>query len=155
MDIFAIDGWVPGSWTVVTKQDVQIPQNFGYWVKYLEYAQSTHGAGKGYLPFNINRGQLGLPSKGGRVDAVTVSDCKKDYCSYDIAHRVPWSDSDGTFKSESAETRIFVPYNDTTTKTSIENFISAYVALLPKNPTKVAVTCASDQEALGINGSIR
>lgn len=155
LDIFPIDGWVPGSWTVVTKQNVQIPQNFGYWVKYLEYAQSTHGAGKSYLPFNNNRGQLGLPQKGGRVDAVTVADCKEDYCSYDISHRIPWSDSDGTFKSESAETRIFVPYGDTTTKTSIENFISAYVALLPKNPTKVAVTCASDQEALGINGAIR
>lgn len=154
MDIFPIDGWAKGSTTVVTKQEVQIPENFGYIVKYIEYAQSTHGKGKGYLPFNHNRGQLGLPQPGGKVDAVTLSDCKKDYCSYDFQHRVPWSDNDGVFRSESVQTRLFVPYGDTTTKTAIENFISAYVALLPKNPTKVATTCASDHNDI-INGSIR
>lgn len=154
MDIFPIDGWAKGSTTVVTKQTMQIPENFGYMVKFWEYAQSTHGAGKGFMPFNLNRGQLGLPQKGGRIDAVTVSDCKKDYCSYDVAQRIPWSDSDGAYKSESAQTRVFVPYNDTTTKSSLESFLTAWVALLPKNPTKVATTCASDHNDI-INGSIR
>lgn len=154
MDIFPIDGWAKGSTTVVTKQEVQIPENFGYMVKFLEYAQSTHGAGKSYLPFNLNRGQLGLPQKGGRIDSQTVSDCKTDYCSYDISHRIPWSDSDGTFKAESAQSRIFVPYGDTTTKASLESFLTAWIAVLPKNPTKVATTCASDNNDI-INGSIR
>lgn len=154
MNIYPIDGWTKGATTVVTKQNVQIPENFGYMVKYWEYSQSTHGTGKSYLPFNLNRGQLGLPQSGGRVSAVTVSNCKKDYCSYDIAHRIPWSDSDGTYKSESAETRIFVPYNDTTTKAALESFLSAWVALLPKNPTKVATTCAADNNDI-MNGSIR
>lgn len=159
MDIFPIDGWANGSTTVVEKQAIQIPQNFGYWVKWEEYGQSTHGQGKSYAPYNLNRGQLGLPTKGGRVDAITLSNCKEDYCSYDIAHRIPWSDwgNDGTFKSPSAHTKIFVPYNDTTTKTSIQAFWTAYVALLPTFHKKSAMTCASDFEASlpDINGSIR
>lgn len=160
MNIYPIAGWTNGSTAVVTKQSVQIPQNFGYWVKWEEYAQSTHGNGKSYLPYNQNRGQLGLPQKGGRIDSMTFSDCKKDYCSYDIVHRVPWSDwgIDGTYKSPSAHTRIYVPYNDTTTKTSIQSFWSAYVALLPTFHKKLAITCASDIEnagAVDINGSIR
>lgn len=159
MDIFPIDGWVNGSTTVVEKQAIQIPQNFGYWVKWEEYSQNSHGRGKSWMPFNINRGQLGLPQAGGRIDALTYSDCKKDYCSYDIAHRIPWSDwgNDGTYKSPSAHTRIFVPFNDSTTKTSIQAFWTAYVALLPTFHKKSAITCASDLEAgtLDINGSIR
>lgn len=157
VDIFPVDGWPTGSTTVVTKQEIQLPQNFGYWVKWLEYAQSTSGHGKGYLPFNHNRGQLGLPQSGGRIDAVTLANCKVDYCSYHIEHRIPWSDHgiSGVYASPSAQTSIFVPTGDTTTKTSLEAFIAAWVALLPKNPTKVAVTCAADQEALGINGAIR
>lgn len=159
MDIYPIDGWVNGSTAVVTKQDIQIPQNFGYWVKWEEYNQNTHGNGKSYLPYNHNRGQLGLPQKGGRVDAITFADCKEDYCSYDIVHRIPWSDwgNDGSFKSPSGSTRIFVPYADSTTKTSIQAFWTAYVALLPTFHKKLAITCASDLESglPDINGSIR
>lgn len=59
------------------------PRNFGSWIQWQEYQQDTGGRGRSYRDTNNNQGWLRTPDNVSRLkNAITHSDCKKDYCTY-------------------------------------------------------------------------
>lgn len=156
-DIFPTEGWANGKWTVVTVQEPQLPENFGYWIKWLEYSQSARNLGKGVTEYNQTTGYAGLPRHDSRIaNAVSYADCKKDYCTFDLTHRRNWSKGtnagiDAGFHSVLEHVKVAIPNGDSTTKTSVQNFWTALVALVnARGYNQLAtVTCASDQDQGG------
>lgn len=156
-EIFPTDGWANNQTRVRSIQRAQLPENFGYWIKWLEYSQTARNLGKNVTSYNQNTGYANLPRNDSRIaNAVSYADCKKDYCTYDLTHRKSWSKGsnagiDADFHSVLEHVKIAVPNGDSDTKTSVQSFWTAWVALInARGYNQLAtVTCASDQDQSG------
>lgn len=106
------------------------PENFGAWIKWLEYQQETGGRGRGYRDVNARQGWLGQPDRNSRArNAVSHANCAKSYCTFFIGHsqhRYPSLQKAPAFNRFSSF--IHIPSDDFVTLLSWEGFFSELVA---------------------------
>ncbi len=77
------DGLGSNSITVVTKQEPEYPEGFGYYYQNAARYQSNGGHGGDWRYTNTNRGFVGLPDEGSR-DSNNEVLCEETYCVYDF-----------------------------------------------------------------------
>jgi hypothetical protein len=107
----------------------RFPENFGAWIKWLEYSQETGGRGRQYRDVNARQGWLGTPDQVSRArNAITFANCNKSYCTYYLGHnmrRRPVVDRNNLSNINRLSSYIHIPSDDVTTLNSWETFFNA------------------------------
>lgn len=116
----------------------RFPQNFGAWVRWLEYSQETGGKGRQYRDVNARQGWLGLPDSVSRArNAITFSDCNKSYCTYYLGH--------------ASERRPVI--DRVTSKSAVINRLSSYIHIPSDDANTLAAWEAFYNELLQIGST--
>lgn len=119
--------WNDGSFTVINRSTMTLPEGLGYFYQQREYNQHVGGIGRVYNPYNVAKGRIGLP--GSKVDrfpnALTVK-CNEQYCSISLltagTRREVFANDNAILKK--ALNTFLVPQGDTTTQTSLLTFLN-------------------------------
>ena len=125
----------------------QIASGYGNQVKYLEYAQNIDAIGFEGFQYEIGNataGWQGLPEKRSRARKSMTADCHKAYCGYQLeAHATAERGPTNTPVDIWLEGNIWVPQNDSTTKTAMNAFFAKIVSLKPVTcNTLVTAVCS-------------
>lgn len=125
----------------------QIASGYGNQIKYLEYAENIGAIGfEGfqYEVGNATSGWQNLPEKRSRARKAMTADCHKAYCGYVIdSHATTQRGPTNAVTDIWLTGNIWVPQNDTTTKTAMNALIAKIVTLVPVTcTTLVGATCS-------------
>lgn len=146
------EGWKCGATKVHKVQTIEIPQNFGAMVQYMEYKQDVGGGGRKYRGTNQyrrNGGVIMRPDGTSRASAaISNSDCTTSYCSYHLLHQAPHMEYgfDGTVNPVPYRGSFYVPQKDDVTRASLEEFFQSIIDLVPGCHGLAGVTCDYDQD---------
>lgn len=113
----------------------QIASGYGNQVKYLEYASNIDAIGFEGFQYEIGNatsGWQGLPERRSRARKAMTADCDKSYCGYELdAHATTPRDLINHNLDIWLEGTIWVPKNDTVTKTAMNDLFAKIVKLVP------------------------
>lgn len=129
-----------------TVQEPTLPENLGYQWHAREYlGDITGGTGRDFERFHDLEGPLQLPRLGSPASN-TIVDQFENYCSYNIAHRLPFTDGQpGTgVQGPRGITSILIPAGDSVTRSEFEALLNNYITSAAFGFQ--SVTCSGDQD---------
>lgn len=113
----------------------RLPENFGAWIQWLEYAQETGGRGRQYRDVNAQQGFLGEPDAVSRAkNGPMFANCSKSYCTYFLGHNMERKSLTKSIAYNRLSSFIHIPSDDFNTLLDWETLFNAVL-------TKGASTC--------------
>ena len=151
IDIVPWADYFDGSWDKVNVVSPEMPGQFGSQIQWYEYQQEIGGEGRNAKRTSNLRGWIASPAPDSRHEKMITASCKDHYCSYFMKYRVDRKapmDATGQ-RGLDLHGYLHVPAEDSITKASVEEFLTALAALSPD--AKVgSISCDTSQVVAGL-----